>query len=198
MKPWNCLLSAEIQGQTIQCTITVHSAFQDKAERLARISYINLLRRMGAWAEVTQDKDEEDNEFNVYHAPGMEHVKFIEFVEMRERDLTFPPEELAPKFVKGSKGGEKPKRKTSGEAALDKKVTTLKKLKVKGDKLQPVLDYFKEPNTLKDAAKVLGVAYQVVRYRVQQITDKGVGADRYELIESQDAGMKTIQLKKKL
>ena len=67
----------------------------------------------------------------------------------------------------------------------------------KTDALQPIIEYFKTPNTIKQAAKDLGVAYQVVRYRIEQIKSKGVGSDNYDVIEDKQGGLKTIQLKKR-
>ena len=199
---------------------------------------INQLRGAGIWAytdeinepykvEVEGPKDKtgkptkkEETKYRKitrYHAPYWDHVKVIEVIDLNSCDLTFNTEELeeAARFAAGIVAP-KPKRKTTGEAALNerkKKQSSIakkekqleKKQKAEANKqskeelLQVVEEYFTGDSAkiIKDAVGELNQTYQRIRYALFQIKDNGHNGVEYDLIQTEIDDNKAFRLVKK-
>jgi len=236
MRLWNILVEAEIQGVKIRGAITVHAGLQEKAEKLAVITFINDLRRIGVWAEAVKveepfevdtgkknDKGEiitktEMRTITKYMAPDFNHVKAIDVLALHDYDLTYSNNELieAAEISKNFGAKSKPRKRTSGEVALDerkkkqkmlaKKEKQLAREKAKKqnamekeEMLNKVLEYFStdKPRKIKDASNDLLLQYQKVRYSLFLIRDKGHNGNSYELVEDEIDGNKAFRLIKK-
>lgn len=227
MKSWNMLVEATIQKIKIRGAITCHSASEESAKRLARMTFINHLRGAGIWAYTNEvdesykveDKKEETKHRKItqYHAPYWDHVEVIEIIENGSRDFTFPVEELE-ETARLAAGivAIKPKRRTTGNVVLNgrKKKQSLivkkekqleKKQKVEANKqskeelLQVVEGYFTGSiaKIIKDAVGELNQTYQRIRYALFQIKEKGYNNTEYDLIQTEIKGSKAFRLTKK-
>ena len=140
MRSREVLVEATVQGVKIRGTVTCYTANEVSAKRLACMTFINHLRKIGVWThideidepykvEVDGPKDKKTGKLTKkeeikykkvtrYHAPSWDHVKAIEIID-DPRNFTFPMEELeeAARFNTCTTMP-KPKRRTSGEVAL--------------------------------------------------------------------------------
>ena len=237
MKPWNILVEADIQGAKIQGTLTCHSASEESAKRMARKTFINQLRRAGIWShideinaayevEIPNVKDKKTGKsikktetkykkITQYHAPYWEHVRVLEIIEPKSRDLTFPVAELE-EAAKVSNGSFTKKRRSTTEVTLDKRKKRQGVLKKKDDQLKKkekiesnkqnkddllrtVAMYFTgdDAKMIKSATDMLAQTYQRIRYALFQIKDKGYNGSKYDLVQTDIDGSKAFRLVKK-
>lgn len=220
MRPWNVLIEATVQGSKIRGTITCHSGSESKARDLARMTFINQLRRAGVWAYSTEEEEEKESSKVVkvtkYYAPYWDHVKVVDIIDLNSRDLSFSMEELEDAALMASPMRKPKKRRSSAQVVTDKreehqKVVKKKEAQVEKKKksaankqakielMQVVKEYFtgKEAKVIKTAVKELDRTYQRIRYALFQIRDNGYNNIEYTLIETKIDGNKAFQLKQK-
>lgn len=150
MRPWNVLAEIEIQGVKIQGTIVARVSSQENAEDMAKIQFVNAMRRIGAWAttkkveesfEVETDKKDdkgkpiiktETRSITKYLAPDKSNVTIIKILPMNDRDLTYSDEELDySSKVRNMESSTTTKRRTSGQKALAERKKKQKQLEKK-------------------------------------------------------------------
>ena len=195
MRQRRCLVEVTLQGQKFQGAITVYAS-EDRSELLAVTSYITYLRRSGIWESITEDEEGE----KIYHAPTKAHVKFIDFIPLNSQKLTFPQEEIEADLLFQNSGSslKRKKRRTTGEAALNKRQKVTKTVQSKAEKLLPIAEYFKISKAVKRAAKDLKLVYQVIRYRIEQIKNDGIDEESYDVEYSKSDGMKMVKITKRI
>lgn len=142
MKPWNVLVEATIQDVKFQGSVTCHTANEESARKLACMTFINQLRKVGIWThseevdepyvvDVEGPKDKKTGKPTKksetkykkvvkYYAPCWDHVKVIDILEAGSRDLTFSQAELeeAAMIANGGSYTKKPKRRSTSDTVL--------------------------------------------------------------------------------
>lgn len=239
MRPWNVLVEASIQGVKVQGTITCHTGNEESAKKLARMTFINQLRKVGIWAhideidepyeietdgpvdkktgKVTKKKEIKYKKVTRYLAPYWEHVKASAILDLDERDLTFPMEELEKTAIDDADiSMSRTKRRTTPEVALAKREKKQAQLSKKEEQLekaaeseikkqnkielfQIVESYFSgsDAKSIKVAADELGQIYQNIRWALFKIKNNGYNGMKYDLIETEIKGKKAFRLVKK-
>jgi hypothetical protein len=213
MRLWRLLVEVEIQNATLRGAITVYASKQESAEKLATISFIDNLRRIGIWAGITNDEepfevetDKKDGKgkpivktemqpVTKYMAPYYNHVKIIEVLELNDAyALTYPPDELehAIKTRQALSEDSQPKRRTTNEVALAKREQKQKTLVKKEQKQEKVVA--KETNKVDKQEMLKRVCVYFCSDTPKKIKDAAVELDiqyqkvRYSLFLIRDNG----------
>jgi hypothetical protein len=210
---WKVLVEISLQGNCIRGAITVRTAAQEKAKKLAEITFINGLRQLGIWADTvkvdepfeieTDEKDEKGAPIKKtelrpvikYLAPDYDHVNVIDYVNLTDYDLMYAEAELnhaeeARKVIEKNSPGKK--RRTTNEVAADNRKKKMSQLE-KQEKQQAKVEEKQKSSVAKEEMLVNVLAYFLGEPK--KIKDAAIALDlqyqkvRYSLFLIRDRGL---------
>lgn len=211
---WKVLVEVSLQGNCIRGAVTVRTAYQEKAEKLAKITFINGLRQLGIWVDTTNieepfevDTDEKDDKgapikktelrpVIKYLAPNYDHVKVVDYVNLTDYDLTYSEEELnraeeTRKIIEKNSPGKK--RRTTNEVAADNRKKKMSQIE-KQEKQQEKIESKQKSSVAKEEMFANVLAY-FLSETPKKIKDAAIALDlqyqkvRYSLFLIRDKGL---------